>query len=110
MNKNNMLDYFGGELKVRGGDEYTNSWFVVEKPNGDCLDESGDGGLYQQTAQNVVLAINSYDAHISTIAKQDEIIEKLMTLLEHYGTCYNHDLTAYHEYRIAKKYVDNKEG
>lgn len=91
MNKNSMLDYFGGELKVGGGDEYTNGWYIVEKQDGDCLDESGDGGLCQQTAQNIVLAINSYDTHISTIAKQDEIIEKLVTLVEHYG---NYDLTA----------------
>ncbi len=43
------------------------------------------------------------------LLKQDEIIEKLITLVEHYGNCYNHDLTAYHEYRVAKKYLDKKE-
>lgn len=102
MNKKSMLDYFCGELRVSGGDASTNGWFIVEKPNGDCLDESGDGGLYQQTAEYVVLAINSYDKYLETISKQDEIIEKLVTLVEHYGNCYNHDLTAYHEYRSAK--------
>lgn len=109
MNKNSMLDYFGGELKVGGGDGNTNGWFIVEKPNGEWVDESGDGGLYQQTAEHVVSAINSYDKHLDTISKQHEIIEKLVTLVEHYGNCYNHDLTAYHEYRVAKKYLDSKE-
>ena len=42
------------------------------------------------------------------LLKQDEIIQKLINLVEHYGNCYNHDLTAYHEYRVAKKYMEDK--
>lgn len=42
------------------------------------------------------------------LLKQDEIIQKLINLVEHYGNCYNHDLNAYHEYRIAKKYMEDK--
>ena len=42
------------------------------------------------------------------LLKQDEIIQKLIDLVEHYGNCYNHDLTAYHEYRVAKKYMEDK--
>lgn len=45
---------------------------------------------------------------IEHIKKQDEIIQKLINLVEHYGNCYNHDLTAYYEYRIAKKYMEDK--
>ena len=42
------------------------------------------------------------------LLKQDEIIQKLINLVEHYGNCYNHDLNAYHEYRVAKKYMEDK--
>lgn len=42
------------------------------------------------------------------LLKQDEIIQKLIDLVEHYGNCYNHDLNAYHEYRVAKKYMEDK--
>lgn len=42
------------------------------------------------------------------LLKQDEIIQKLIGLVEHYGNCYNHDLNAYHEYRVAKKYMEDK--
>lgn len=42
------------------------------------------------------------------LLKQDEIIQKLIDLVEHYGNCYNHDLNAYHEYRVAKKYMEAK--
>ena len=38
----------------------------------------------------------------------NQIIQKLIDLVEHYGNCYNHDLTAYHEYRVAKKYMEDK--
>ena len=41
------------------------------------------------------------------LLKQDEIIQKLIDLVEHYGNFYNHDLTAFHEYRVAKKYMEN---
>lgn len=42
------------------------------------------------------------------LLKQDDIIQKLIDLVEHYGNCYNHDLNAYHEYRVAKKYMEDK--
>ena len=42
------------------------------------------------------------------LLKQDEIIQKLIDLVEHYGSCYNHDLNAYQEYRVAKRYMEDK--
>jgi hypothetical protein len=50
-----------------------------------------------------------FDQYDQTIQFQNEIIQKLIALVEHYGNCYNHDLTTYHEYRVAKKYLDNEE-
>lgn len=40
------------------------------------------------------------------LLKQDEIIKNLVSLVEHYGNCYNHDLNAYKEARLAKKYTE----
>ena len=45
---------------------------------------------------------------IEKLNKQDEIIKNLISLVEHYGNCYNHDLNAYQEYRLAKKYMEKE--
>lgn len=42
------------------------------------------------------------------LLKQDEIIKNLISLVEHYCSCYNHDPDSYKEYRLAKKYMEKE--
>lgn len=55
-----MADVFeGGVVANHGGD--FNGWSVIETPLGRSIDESGDGGFTQRTADYVSHAINSHD-------------------------------------------------
>lgn len=45
---------------------------------------------------------------IGMLKKQNEIIKNLVSLIEHYGKCYNHNLEDYVEYVEAIKYMENK--
>ena len=68
-----MSDVFDGEVVANHGYEF-NGWSVVETSLGLSIDESGDGGFNEKTADYVAHAINSHDG---LVQMNKELLEAL---------------------------------
>ena len=95
----------------------------IESENGMFLDTIGHVNLWQDRhVEHMLACVNAcrglhtkelqehgiYGAVGNELLIQDEIIKNLISLVEHYGKCYNHNLEDYVEYVSAIKYLDNK--
>lgn len=110
--------FFGGYLVVNAKTNKVRIGQVEPSPS-----DKHYGSLTRAEAKEICILHNTFRGYnieeieksgiVSIVGnellKQDEIIQKLINLVEHYGNCYNHDLNAYHEYRAAKKYMEDKQ-
>ena len=72
-----MSDVFDGEVVANHGCEF-NGWSAVETSLGLSIDESGDGGFNEKTADYVAHAINSHDELV-------QMSKELLAALESVG-------------------------
>lgn len=75
-----MSDVFDGQVVANHGDDF-NGWSTVDTAIGLSIDESGDGGFEQKTADYVAHAINSHD---ELVEMNKELLSELKAMAKAY--------------------------